>query len=56
MVKHKKNLIIGFAIILLILHLIKFFYFNEKISTLILGTSAIVLLLIAFIKKEKKQQ
>ncbi len=54
--KHSKVLIISFAIVLLLLHLIKFFYFKEKTSTLVLGTSAIFLMLINLIKKERKQK
>ena len=52
MVKYKNSILIFFAIVLLTLHFIKHFYFNEKVSTLLLGSTAIVLLLIHLFRKK----
>jgi hypothetical protein len=52
--KYKNSIIIFCSIILLVLHVIKYFYFKEKISTLVLSFLAISLLLVGFIKKEKE--
>lgn len=53
MVKYKNFVLIFCAIVLLVLQVIKHFYFKEKVSTLILGSIAIVLLLIHLLKKER---
>lgn len=49
--KYKNIILIFCAIILLVLHVIKHFYFKEKVSTLVLGSTAVVLLLIHLLRK-----